>query len=70
MDQIKTILAIFGALVLAVFAKRYSDLKKKALGSQKKDVELEKKKIILENDNTNLIDLVERENKRRTDNDT
>ena len=64
METVKSIILLFAALVLAIFAKRYADMKERDLKNRLKEVEDEKKNIVLANDSTDLDDLVERENAR------
>ena len=63
-DSLKAIIAIVGALLLAIFAKRYADMKKRDRENQRKAVEDVKATIISRNDSTDLESLVDRENER------
>ncbi len=64
MEALKAILAIVGALFLALFAKRYSDLKKREAALRKQKVEDEKHKVIFDNNHMPIGDIVDRENDR------
>jgi C4-dicarboxylate transporter len=63
-DSFKTISAIITAILLAIFAKRYSDLKKRKAELERQELENKKEQVIYENNATDLESLVERENKR------
>jgi hypothetical protein len=63
-DILKAIFAVIGTIVLAVFAKRYSDLKKEAAFGKKLEVENEILKTTHANDALSGDELMERENRR------
>ena len=60
----EAIIGICVAIGLAVFAKHYAGLKKKAALSDILKVRLDKEHVLDENNATNLESLIERENKR------
>lgn len=63
-DLLKAIFAVLSAIVLAIFAKRYADMKKRERENKRKLVEDVKATIIHRNDSTDLESLVDRENER------
>lgn len=63
-NSLKAIFAVIGAIVLAVFAKRWAEMKKRDLKNKRQAVEDVKATIIHSNDSTSLDDLVDRENER------
>lgn len=69
-DSLKTIIGVVTAILLAIFAKRWSDMKKRDRENKRQVVESVKATIIHTNDSTPLDDLVDRENesaRRRND---
>lgn len=64
LEAIKAIIAVMAALGLAVFAKRWSDMKKRDRENKRRAVEDVKATIIHTNDSTDLESLVDRENER------
>jgi hypothetical protein len=64
LEAIKAIFAVIGAICLALFAKRYSDLKRKENELKAKLVQDEIRKTTDANDSMSTDDLMERENKR------
>ena len=63
LQGLETIVGVVIALLLAIFAKRYSDMRKRDILSRLKEVEDVKATIIHRNDSTDLESLVDRENK-------
>ena len=62
MDSLKAIIAVLAALALAIFAKRWSDMKKRDVENRRREDEDVKETIIDHNNDTPLTDLVDREN--------
>ena len=64
LEAFKTILGIVAALALAIFAKRYADLKRKERLRKAEDVLRKVNEVIDRNDSMPIDDLMDRENDR------
>lgn len=70
LDALIAIGAIIVAIGLAIFGKRYSEMKKREVQNRVNEVENAKRKIVDTNDDTSLDELIDRENasaRRRRD---
>ena len=60
--NLRTIIGLVIALGLAIFAKRYSDMKNRDVKNRRREVEIDKETVTDRNDDLPLDDLVHREN--------